>query len=106
MEELRAVLCPARDAPSVLRRGGIAAVAARYGARREGLFVKIMCRDAGKLAAWLRRLGIAKRPCPGGSTPHLDLAGKEAREALAKTALFMRREGERGCERRGGRAAS
>ncbi|MGB9886292.1 MAG: hypothetical protein ACPLRW_04765 [Moorellales bacterium] len=79
-----AVLCTARNAEAVVRRGGIAVVSSRYGARREGLLVKVLCRDEERLSAWLDGLSVAGRLCTCGSVPHLDLTGAEARRLLEK----------------------
>lgn len=81
IENGQIVFCSAREAWPVVRRGGIAAVRAFYGARREGLLVKLMCSNAEKLAALAESLGIQARLRPVGCIPHINLTGGPARAA-------------------------
>ena len=81
VENTQIIFCSAREAWPVVRQGGIAAVRAFYGARREGLFVKLMCSNAEKLAALAESLGIGARPCPAECVPHINLTGGPARAA-------------------------
>lgn len=106
VEEVHATICSAKEAGYILRHGGVAAVPAAYGARREGLLLKVLCQEAGKLAAWAQRFGISRAPCSGGSVPHYDLVGKEAREVLARITSCATQEVDRRCGQQDSRLAS
>lgn len=80
MRNTRIVFCSAREAWPAVRRGEVAAVRASYGARREGLLVKLMCSSPERLSALAESLGIGAKPCLAGPVPHIDLTGRSARD--------------------------
>ncbi|AEG14385.1 hypothetical protein Desku_0779 [Desulfofundulus kuznetsovii DSM 6115] len=67
-------------------KGEVVIFQSRYGAGREGFFVKAVCADREKLLEWAREMGLSEERVfvPSAAMPNITLTGKTAREVLKK----------------------
>jgi hypothetical protein len=67
-------------------KGEVVIFQSRYGAGREGFFVKAVCVDREKLLNWAQEMGLPEGMVfiPDAAMPSVTLTGKTAREVLKK----------------------
>lgn len=71
-------------------KGEVVIFQSRYGAGREGFFVKAVCADREKLLEWAREMDLSEEKVfvPSAAMPNITLTGKMAREVLKKLTIL------------------